>query len=186
MLVLYCAHAQLGSQCMLHLREAQKASQSYCIIVFLFQCWAQLLRAEEVWKGLLIKVCLDFITLSSQIKTIHLANPLRISVLSGKTFFPALNILSSRMFMQCKQRSFLLPLITREKGDRLPLVEDRAGKMNKGAREVLLLYSDTWKKPPAQPFIFQPSVSPCFVFNTRKRNSFELPEEQRWLVWRLD
>lgn len=35
MLVLYCTHAQLGKQCMLHLREAQKASQSYCIIVSL-------------------------------------------------------------------------------------------------------------------------------------------------------
>lgn len=68
--VLYCTHALLGNQCMLHLREAQKASQSYCIIACL--CWAQLLRAEEVWKGLLIKVCLDFITVSSQIKTIQI------------------------------------------------------------------------------------------------------------------
>lgn len=33
--LLYCTHAQLGNQCMLHLREAQKASQSYCIIVYL-------------------------------------------------------------------------------------------------------------------------------------------------------
>lgn len=31
--VLNCTHAQLGNQCMLHLREAQKASQSYCIMV---------------------------------------------------------------------------------------------------------------------------------------------------------
>lgn len=31
--VLYCTHAELGNQCMLHLREAQKASQSYCVLV---------------------------------------------------------------------------------------------------------------------------------------------------------
>lgn len=107
-------------------------------------------------------------------KTIHLANPLRISVLSGKTFFLALNSLPSGMFMQCKHNSLLLPLINRENGDCLPLVEDGTGKMNKGAREVLFPLLRYIKEASSSIFQFFSFLFPSYF---RKGNSFELKEE---------
>lgn len=93
--VLYCTHAQLGNQCMLHLREAQKASQSYCIIV----CLSVLSSAAESRGGVkrLVNKSLfrfHYCEQPNQDNT-DLANPLRISVLSGNTFFPALSIFPS-------------------------------------------------------------------------------------------
>jgi len=93
--VLYCTHAQLGNQCMLHLREAQKASQSYCIIV----CLSVLSSAAESRGGVksLVNKRLfrfHYCEQPNQDNT-DLANPLRISVLSGNAFFPALDTFPS-------------------------------------------------------------------------------------------
>lgn len=84
--VLYCTHAQLGSRCMLHLREAQKSSQSYCIIA----CLSVLSSAAESRGGVkrLVNKSLfrfHYCEQPNQDNT-DLTNPLRISVLSGNTF----------------------------------------------------------------------------------------------------
>lgn len=93
--VLYCTHARLGNQCMLHLREAQKASQSYSIIV----CLSVLSSAAESRGGVKRPVNkslfrFHYCEQPNQDNT-DLANPLRISVLSGNAFFPVLDTIPS-------------------------------------------------------------------------------------------
>lgn len=164
--VLYCSHAQLGNQCMLHLREAWKASQSYCIIV----CLSVLSSAAESRGGvkrLVNKSLFRFYYCEqpNQDDT-DLDNPLRISVFSGNIFFPALGNFSSWAFMQCKQRAPQLPLKNRENGVCLPVVESGLGK--EVWRNILfLLLTHTEEKASSSAFC-------SFVF---------LPREMSDLLW---